>query len=199
MDMHRLLRRTGRAWFPMPGLRVSGGYFLAKVLITLPLRAIPVVPGPVWDIVVTLLTVQLQTVWVHVVITPPMAAPFWKRTVDFVTVFKATAVASVLYCAANELALLALWLTSQLLGMPLTVADLQFGPSQLWKTIVSLGVMLAIKALAVTPALVVLTRIQASLLPEGLETIIPVDRTFGVENGGEKRGGKRGGLSIVQA
>lgn len=46
----------------------------------------------------------------------------------------------------------------------------------------------------VIPAQVVLTRVQASLLPGGKKTIVPFDRTFGMEKARE-----RGYLTLMEA
>ncbi|KAK8119471.1 uncharacterized protein PG998_004097 [Apiospora kogelbergensis] len=50
--------------------------------------------------------------------------------------------------------------------------------SDVWKGIVVMVVMLLLTVFLTIPAHVVLTRVQASLLPEHDETIIPFDRSF---------------------
>ncbi|KAI0509407.1 hypothetical protein F5B22DRAFT_328311 [Xylaria bambusicola] len=196
--MHELVRQTDHMWLRRRGLGALAVYNLANALVIIPLRTVPLVPGFVWNAVAVLLTIQLHTVWVHVIITPPMAKPFWKRVLPFWTVFKATATASLIYYVTTELTIFTPWLAAQALRAPFGLSQIQKKPSDLWKLLLSIGLFVAIQALACAPALVILTRIQASLLPEDEETIVPVDRSFGVE----KERGKHGeatGLSIIEA
>ncbi|KAI1430314.1 hypothetical protein F5Y12DRAFT_723151 [Xylaria sp. FL1777] len=196
--MHELVKQTDKMWLRRRGLGALVVYNLANALIIIPLRAVPLIPGFVWDAIAVLLTIQLHTVWVHVIITRPMAKPFWERILPFSTVFKATAAATMIYFVTTELTIFTPWLAAQVLRTPFALGQIQKQPSELWKVLLSIGIFVAIQALACAPALVVLTRIQASLLPEGEETILPVDRTFGVE---KPRGnhGEIKGLSIVEA
>lgn len=197
-NMHKLVKQTDHMWLRSRGLGVLAVYNLANALVSIPLRAVPLVPAFVWDAVAVLLTVQLHTVWVHVIITPPTAKPFWKRILPFSTVFKATAAASLIYCVTTELTIFTPWLAAQVLSTPFALGQIQNKPSELWKVLLSISIFVAIQALACAPALVTLTRIQASLLPESEGTIVPVDRSFGVE---KERGkySETKGLSILEA
>lgn len=196
--MHELVKQTDRMWLRRRGLGVLAVYHLANALVSIPLRAVPLVPGFLWDAVAVLLTVQLHTVWVHVIITPPTAKPFWERILPFSTVLRATAAASLIYCVTTELTIFTPWLAAQVLRTPFALGQVQRNLSELWKVLLSIGLFVAIQALACAPALVALTRIQSSLLSEAEGTILPVDRTFGVE---KERGkyGETNGLSILEA
>ncbi|KAI1365817.1 hypothetical protein F5Y08DRAFT_302762 [Xylaria arbuscula] len=196
--MHELVKQTDHMWLRQRGLGVLTVYHLANSLIAIPLRAIPHVPGFLCDAVAVLLTIQLHTVWVHVIITPPTSKPFWERILPFSAVFEATAAASLIYCATTKLSVFAPWLEAQVLSASFADSWVLRETSDVWKLLLSIGLFIAIQAFACAPALVVLTRIQASLLPEGEGTIIPVDRTFGVE----KEPGKYSeteGLTIFEA
>ncbi|KAI0909657.1 hypothetical protein F4823DRAFT_593829 [Ustulina deusta] len=195
-DLHHLVKRTDRFWLRRRGLFVFVVYNVATAVIPAGLGTVFSAPSPVLRIVAALLAVQLNTVWVHVIITTPKAKLFWKRILDFRTVFKAAAPATMLYCAATEFAYFVSWRVLQLPDEPLAIpgiAQVQL-PGPLWKAVVCLGVYLSIQAFVCAPTLVALTRIQASLLPEDEETVVSVDRTFGV-----KESDRKDGLSVVQA
>lgn len=127
--------------------------------------------------------VQLYTAWVHVVISAPSPKPFWRRLTPFKKTFQATALPIVVYFFAVGISSFVPSLLGRALGLP------QWNPSQpdvvpdgdandIWKALIVLIVSLVLKVFLVIPVHVVLTRVQASLLPEEDETIVPFDRSF---------------------
>lgn len=69
-----------------------------------------------------------------------------------------------------------------------------FRPIDLLGILVGLVATAAMWGLVIFPTMVVLIRVQASLLPDGEKTVVPFDRTFGV-----KRARARGYLTTVEA
>ncbi|RYP47475.1 hypothetical protein DL768_006447 [Monosporascus sp. mg162] len=127
--------------------------------------------------------VQLYTTWVHIVISAPSPKPFWRRLPPFKKTFQATALPIVVYFLAVEISTFVPTLLGRALGLP------QWNPDQpdavpkgdandIWKALIVLIVSLVLKVFLVIPVHVVLTRVQASLLPEEDETIVPFDRSF---------------------
>ncbi|RYO95831.1 hypothetical protein DL764_007583 [Monosporascus ibericus] len=127
--------------------------------------------------------VQLYTAWVHIVISAPSPKPFWRRLAPFKKTFQATALPIVVYFLAIQISGFVPTLLGRALGLP------QWKPNQpgavpdgdvndIWKGLIVLIVSLVLKVFLVIPVHVVLTRVQASLLPEEDETIVPFDRSF---------------------
>ncbi|KAI0409859.1 hypothetical protein F4802DRAFT_542333 [Xylaria palmicola] len=190
-DLHHLVKQTDRFWLRRRGLFILGAYALANALAGQLLAVVPFVPRAMWRTVAALLTVQLHTVWVHVIITPPQARLFWGRILDFATVFRATAAPTVLYCAAQELA----YYLPSWVALLFKYISVSHGSVETWTFVLQVSIYFATQVFVCLPALVALTRIQASLLPEDEDTIVPLDRTFGVERG---KGGEHR-LTIIQA
>ncbi|KAK1998693.1 ubiquitin carrier protein [Colletotrichum falcatum] len=130
--------------------------------------------------------VQLSTAWVHIVITPPSSQHFWQRLPSFKRTFDATARPVAAYWLSEQVATWVPIAIGWAIGMDLP--NMQFGrpstvsrphASDAWKSIVITIISLAFQVTIVIPAHVVLVRVQASLLPEEANTIIPFDRSFG--------------------
>jgi len=127
--------------------------------------------------------VQLSTAWVHIAITPPNPARFWRRLPRFGKTFQAvwipTVAASVGAIVASYVPLLVAHLIRLPLYEPRNYQDVpEFDRSAAWKLPVVLIASLVAWALFVVPAEVLLIRVQASLLPADEDTIIPFDRTY---------------------
>ena len=138
--------------------------------------------APLGHLVATLAIIQLDTAWVHIVITPHSGRHFWRRLPSLKRAFSATWRPIVLYWFAAQAALGVTELTAWALGMNIFGADKGEGVvlnDLPWKaTVVGLVALFASLALTV-PAQVILVRVQASLLPPDEHTIIPFDRSFG--------------------
>ena len=135
--------------------------------------------GPICAVAV----VQLYTAWVHVVISAPSPRPFWRRLTPFQRTFQAAALPMVLYFLALEISSFVPRLVGKALGLPQwRIEDpsaVPAGePSDAWKALVVFLLASTLRVFLVIPAHVVLTRVQASLLPEEDETIVPFDRAF---------------------
>lgn len=142
-----------------------------RIIFAAPLELIYL--GPLASIPAHLALVQLHTVWLHVVITPPNPAPFWKRLTPFGKTFRATVRPIILYALAKEIAR----------GVPVLVFLMVNGNSE--AGINPLAALLIAPLFFVLwffvelPAQIALVRIQASLLPPDEDSIVPFDRSFG--------------------
>ncbi|KAM0325540.1 hypothetical protein ACHAQA_007527 [Verticillium albo-atrum] len=135
----------------------------------------------------SLALVQLNTAWVHIVMTPRSSLHFWSRLPAFRRTFDATARPVALFWFATQIASIVPPALAWALHLPLPDMDVVPGEhaklpvydgSAAWKSVIIVVVSLAISILLVIPAHVVLVRVQASLLPEADDTIIPFDRSF---------------------
>lgn len=134
---------------------------------------------------VAFVLVQPYATWTHMIISAtPSSKSFWKRLPPFKKTFEATALPVLLYVVAKELSAILPIVLSSVLGMkvwnpkePNTLPQVE--KDDAWKGLLVLLSALALHIFFVIPAQVVLTRIQASFLPEEEDTIVPFDRTFG--------------------
>lgn len=139
---------------------------------------------PIATLLASLSLVQLSTVWVHVVISKQSPTRFWSRMPTFRRAFDATWRPTVLYWAVCELARWAPMLLSVVMDIPGFLDPMTQGegedvqPVDAWKALVVFLVTMAVGLFLVVPAHIILVRVQASLLPEDDDTIIPFDRTF---------------------
>ncbi|GJC79200.1 hypothetical protein ColLi_02038 [Colletotrichum liriopes] len=113
--------------------------------------------------------VQLSTAWVHIIITPRSSQHFWQRLPPFKRTFDATARPVATYWLAEQVAT---WF-----GKPNSTVP-QPQASDAWKSVIVTLISIVFQVIVVIPAHVVLVRVQASLLPEEANTIIPFDRSF---------------------
>ncbi|KAI1503679.1 putative ubiquitin conjugating enzyme [Biscogniauxia marginata] len=147
--------------------------------------------------------VQLYTAWTHIVISTPSPKRFWQRLPPFKKAFNATALPVVVYFFAMELTSFVPKGLAYLMGMNLWDAT-QPGTipegdvNDIWKGVLVLLTSLVMHIFLVIPAQVVLTRVQASLLPEEDDTIVPFDRSFQSKVEPAIVGGK-GYVSMVDA
>ncbi|WYZ45302.1 hypothetical protein EsH8_VIII_000618 [Colletotrichum jinshuiense] len=180
-SINRLLRSNG-------GWRANfRGFFclLAQVFATSILYGIfsaflhPAIAS-VGTLLAALSLVQLSTAWVHIVITPRSSLHFWSRLPPFKRTFDATVRPVVVYWVAQQFATWVPVAVGYLLGLDLP--NLEFGSkpqaADAWKSVVITIISIAFQVIVVIPARVVLVRVQASLIPEEADTIIPFDRSF---------------------
>jgi hypothetical protein len=121
--------------------------------------------------------VQFSTVWVHTVITPRSPLPFWRRLPEFKRTFDATLRPTMLVFAAHAIGAFVPILAVSLLDIHMPVPGERPNADMSWKGLL-LAISVLVQVFITIPAEVILTRIQASLLPPDHETIVPFDRTF---------------------
>lgn len=129
------------------------------------------------SLVATFILIHWQTAWTHIVISGPSREGWLRRVPPLRRTVKNTWLATAVHELASRLTLLTI------AGMAIAMGLLN--PSQHKSASVLLGKLSAILLVAlvltivfVIPSGVVLKRVQASMLPEQDETIVPFDRTF---------------------
>ncbi|KAK7755608.1 hypothetical protein SLS62_002544 [Diatrype stigma] len=161
------------AWAAM----FAGTMFLYGLLTAA--RVPSLVAGPISAVAL----LPLYTAWLHVVISAPSPRPFWRRLPPFARTFRAAAAPVLLYFLALELSSFVPGQVGRAVGLPQWSAAQpgtvpEGSAADVWKALLVFALAAALKVFLVVPAHVVLTRVQASLLPEEDETIVPFDRSF---------------------
>ncbi|KAI6086194.1 hypothetical protein F4821DRAFT_260282 [Hypoxylon rubiginosum] len=127
--------------------------------------------------------VQLYTAWTHIVISAPSSKTFWQRLPPFKKAFQATALPVVMYFFAAEVSTFVPKMIAYAMSMNLPDAK-QPGvipagdKNDIWKGVIVLLITLVLHIFLVIPTQVILTRVQASLLPDDDDTVVPFDRSF---------------------
>ncbi|KAI1092719.1 hypothetical protein F5B19DRAFT_453286 [Rostrohypoxylon terebratum] len=127
---------------------------------------------------------QLYTGWTHIVISTPSSKTFWQRLPPFKKAFHATALPTCMYFFATELSTFVPRMLAYAMSMnlpdPKKPGVIPKGDvNDVWKGVILLLVALGLHVFLVIPTQVILTRVQASLLPDEDDTIVPFDRSFG--------------------
>lgn len=125
----------------------------------------------------TVLLCRLHMVWTHVVVSPPSPLPWYKRTVRGRYVFKCLALPSLKVAVAHQLVLLLPAITFFAWGPIPEGAALRNDLVLRGLAVVATALMVAFFVLL--PATVHLTRVEASLLSEDVDTVVAFDRTLG--------------------
>ncbi len=129
--------------------------------------------------------VQFSAAWVHIVMTYPTDVSHFRRLPSFKRAFDATWQAVALNWLAAEL----LFWVPQLLSkaLNLSMPDIKLGeetdisevsPDDIWKLVVISVAFVVVYVFLFIPTMVILVRVQASLLPVDDEPIVPFDRSF---------------------
>ncbi|PKS09056.1 hypothetical protein jhhlp_003669 [Lomentospora prolificans] len=138
---------------------------------------------PVGVLLASVALVQINTAWVHIVLTPVSPLRWWKRLPPFGTTFRAVAFPTLLSVVATLASLYIPALISLASGIPFVFSPFEPAAPKDAKaaglSILLLLLSLLLQLFLTLPALVILVRIQASLLPPDEDTIIPFDRSFG--------------------
>lgn len=128
---------------------------------------------------------NVETAWVHVVISEPTAKPWWRRVPGFKT-WKAVAPAVAVKAIASKLS----FILPMTLGVTFGVfritdnsvatfpTDNPQGKGVVIGSLSMLVLSLALTFLIEIPATVTMVRVAASVLPADVQTIVPFDRTF---------------------
>lgn len=143
---------------------------------------------PFAQLLASLVMVQYATAWVHIVISHPSPRRFWRRLPTFKRAFTATWKPVVIYWVATQVHQWVPILLSGLIGFD--APSFSWGSGNLPDDFSEHKISYMIKAgvyfllstmlwvVVIIPARVVLVRVQASLLPEDEDPIIPFDRSF---------------------
>jgi hypothetical protein len=134
-------------------------------------------------VVANVLCAQLALAWTHIVISDPNPKPWFRRVPSIKTWKKVAGPTAVLSVAEQAAIVLPAYLTAtfNLIGNPDDIANTT--PAERWimalKGFSVFAVSIVLACLVVIPANVTLTRVQASLLPDEVESVVPFDRSFG--------------------
>ncbi|KAI8964378.1 hypothetical protein F5Y11DRAFT_316136 [Daldinia sp. FL1419] len=183
------LRSTYRTLTAISGLRSLFRGFACYIFLTFAssfvvgILSSTFVPVLIAAPISALALVQLYTAWTHIVISAPSSKTFWQRLPPFKKAFHATALPVVMFFFAKELSIFVPKMLAY--GMSMNLPDpMQPGvipegdKNDIWKAVLVLLLALAMNIFLVIPTHVILTRVQASLLPDEDDTIVPFDRSF---------------------
>jgi hypothetical protein len=141
------------------------------------------VPFLLAPIIATVVCAQLSLAWTHIVISDPNPKPWYRRVPSIKTWKKVAGPTAILAIAEQAAIVLPAYLAARFnfIGNPDDFANITNAERQIMvlKTFSVLALSLALAFLVVIPANVTLTRVQASLLPDEIESIVPFDRSFG--------------------
>lgn len=149
------------------------------------LSILPFVPRWAAAILASVVCAQLSLAWTHIVISEPNPKT-WLRRLPPMKTWKKVAIPTAILCLAEQIAILIpIYIAmacnmGKHLGTPNEVANMS-SHEALMLTLRGLGLgalMIVLGFLLVIPADVALTRVQASLLSDAEETIVPFDRSF---------------------
>lgn len=163
------------------GFAIFTVYNIALAWVSQMLGYLPLLPRFIAPALATIALANVSMAWTHIVISEPSPLPWYKRLPPTRLYKKIVGPAAVLAVAEQ----LAITLPSGLAfvyGMgfsnptDFSMADQKF---LVLKSLSIMLVTLATAVLLVFPANVMLTRVQASLLNDSEEAIVPFDRSFG--------------------
>lgn len=180
--INRLLYATGGWTANLRGLGCALAIDVASGLCSAAVSA--VLPRALGALLAALATVQLHTVWTHVVVTAPSPLPFWRRLPAFAKTFRATWLPVAAYWAARQFTAFVPLALAGAVGLDLwdpraPAAVPAYSAHSVWQSLLLVLATLSSAVFLVIPAQVVLVRVQASLLPADADTVVPFDRSFG--------------------
>lgn len=115
--------------------------------------------------------------------TAPTERKWYQRLPPFKKAFEATCFPLLSIWVADSVSIIVPMLIAEALGLPIPTPGDEpphnINGSNAWKAAVVAVVAIILHLGFVVPTKVLLTRVQASLLPEDEETIVPFDRSFG--------------------
>ncbi|KAI9054588.1 hypothetical protein LZ554_001741 [Drepanopeziza brunnea f. sp. 'monogermtubi'] len=156
--------------------------WIAGMLAALPI--IRFVPRGFLTVGATVALAQLSLGWTHIVITPA-SLKTWFRRVPPMSMWKKVAIPTAVFALAEQLAVWIPLYLAVLAGIVDNTPDNMDKMTPHQQTVMGLKAIgiavlsLVLGFLVVIPANVALTRVQASLLDDAEETIVPFDRSFG--------------------
>lgn len=159
------------------GLSVAANLFSQMIPHVVPGRAILITAAA------GAVTANLHAAWTHKVVSMPSDTSFWQR-VPSRSNWKALALPAAVYNAMPYLSLYIVQGVAQLFGLsdlhernPRDMSGAE-AASIISRSIAVLVIGVACTLFLCLPAIVTMVRVEASLLPEDDDTIVPFDRTF---------------------
>jgi len=194
---------------PYAGFRGASLWFAYHMLLTLVFNllcmALPFsIPRQLFAVLATVMLSRWNMMWTHIVISMPSSKKWWRQRPDL-KAWKKVAPATALWAVAERVTYVlpaGLWRN---LGLDVVfghhaIREMSASEKEvvLIKFIMVILVFIATAVLVLVPATVTLVRVQASMLPEENEAIVPFDRTFGGKVVSEAEGGS-GKLGLLDA
>jgi hypothetical protein len=155
-------------------------HFTASIVST-----IPFVPRSLCAVLTSVACAQLSLAWTHIVISDPSPMKWFRRVPRGLKIWKKVAAPTAILAVAEQLAIVLPMYLAMIYGIdlkdPESGANLAGAEKKLAlvKMASVAGLAMVLGVLLVIPANVTLTRVQASLLDDSEETIVPFDRSFG--------------------
>ncbi|KAI1780551.1 hypothetical protein F4818DRAFT_435752 [Hypoxylon cercidicola] len=165
---YRLLCETRGFRGVWRGFEYASLQYTSISLITLAFSFLPFGLNVIAYIVPSLLTVQFGVAWTHSVISDPSRNSFWYRLPPFGLAFRATAIPTLV-------ATLVPLITRK---VPDLIGRLVAGSWYNAIPFLRLGIWILLWAFVILPNAVVLTRVRASMLPEGDRAIVAFDNAL---------------------
>lgn len=180
----RLLNSVGGRTARFRGLAIFIANVVAVNWISSMIAFVPFVPRALSNIVAAVICAQLSLTWTHIVISEP-SPKRWFRRLPPMKMWRKVAVPTAVLAVAEQITAFVPIYIALLTGISnkkaQDFADMTPGQSTGMAFggfgLLVLGIVLG--CFLVLPANVVLTRVQASLLNDAEETIVPFDRSFG--------------------
>ncbi len=202
------LRKEAGPWSRFRGLQVAViTHFVHQVLFRFFVGLVPsaMITEPIVAVATTVILCRLEMTWTHVVISAPTVTR-WFRRIPSTKSGRNIILPTMVYAIAQQVALYMPIALYQAFGLNRFHEDpSHFGEisEEARKMVMKQYFLVALSGLLmavliVFPASVSLTRVQASMLPEENESIVPFDRTFGGKVKPEILGGS-GAVSMLDA
>lgn len=182
------LRAQAGPWSRFRGLSVFVIYQLLYAMLFSFFSAVfqrIIIPQPVAAIVTSVALCRLDLMWTHNVISAPSTRTLWQRIPKFESV-RQIVMPAALYAVAEQVAVYLPRDLFRTFGLSAYWDPEHFGKVDqdtqkhvLFQVLIVTAVGIITTFLILLPADVTLTRVQASLLPEEEEAIVPFDRSFG--------------------
>jgi hypothetical protein len=155
--------------------------WIAGIITIFPI--IHLIPRPLVNVLVVVACTPLSLAWTHIVISEPSPKP-WFRRIPSMKMCKKVVGPTAVLALAEQVTVFVPFYIGLISGMDKTLEEMKnltpHAARMLVLEILGLGALgLALSLVIIIPASVVLTRVQASLLPDSEETIVPFDRSFG--------------------
>ncbi|KAG9231311.1 hypothetical protein BJ875DRAFT_123112 [Amylocarpus encephaloides] len=154
--------------------------FATNVVATI-VSSIPFVHRGLATVIAMVLCAQLSLAWTLIVISEP-STKSWRARIPGLKTWKKVAGPTAIVAVTEQIAILIPLYFAMAMGLaekdPRQMVDNKETGAWIGKSIATIVMALVIAFFIVIPANVSLTRVQASLIPEDEETIVPFDRTF---------------------
>ncbi|EON69414.1 hypothetical protein W97_08674 [Coniosporium apollinis CBS 100218] len=169
-------------WRGLGGAIIYGTAF--HFLSNLVFAVVPTIPGRfLGEIAATMILARHHMAWTHAMISTPSSKPYLSRVLPRST-WKAVAFPAAACFIVTDLALFVAAGFTHIIFFQVDIPNVERGSGTdiaIWaiKIIAAITVGVCAVLFVAIPAHVTLTRIEASLLPEEEDTIVPFDRSFG--------------------